>query len=738
VPAFALSEAKLHPPAARPGIITREAVIDRLVTGAQAPLISVVAPPGYGKSTLLAQWAARRQPRVGWVSADDRDNDPAVLLTYIAEAVNRIEPIGPAVFRALASPAAAVSGRRHLRSAVAGLSRPIALVLDHLEAINRPECLDAIAELALSLPAGSQLALGSRRGLPLPTARLRAQGDLLEVGVDDLAMVGKEAELLLTGAGVELVDGDLGELLRQTEGWPVGLYLAALAMTVGSPNREMGLTFTGDDRFMSDYLRSEILDRVSPEEAAFLTRTSILDAMTGSLCDAVLRGSESGHVLEELEARNLLVMPLDRRREWYRYHHLFRELLSTELRRRDSELVPQLHVRAAEWCEANRMPETAIGHAQAAGDADRVCRVTLNVAPQVWASGRAATVLLWMQWFEDRGLVERYPGIAVHGALMYALMGVPGETDRWAAAAERSPTEGTLDDGNTVEATVAYLRALLARDGVDAMRRDARLALQGLSPMSPYRATMLHSEALSYLLEADLEHADAILGGALDAAAAAGVTPYVPVLLATRGIVAIDSGDWDRAAALAEQAESIMHEGHFDDYWTSALVYAWMARVALQRGDVARGTEHVARAARLRHLLTYALPVVAVQALLEMARSYLALGDPAGARAVSRQLSDVLRQRPRLGNLVEQANDLRSQLARIREGAPGASSLTTAELRLLPFLTTHLTFPEIGARLYISRHTVKTQAISVYRKLGVSSRSEAITRMHELGLLTHA
>jgi LuxR family maltose regulon positive regulatory protein len=180
-----------------------------------------------------------------------------------------------------------------------------------------------------------------------------------------------------------------------------------------------------------------------------------------------------------------------------------------------------------------------------------------------------------------------------------------------------------------------------------------------------------------------------------------------------------------------------MREDRFDEYWTSALVYGWMARVALHGGDIARGKEYIARAARLRHLLTHALPVVSVQALLEMARSYLALADPAGARAVLKQLDDVVHQRPRLGNLIQQVDDVRSQLANIREEALGASSLTTAELRLLPLLSTHLTLPEIGARLFISRHTVKTQAISVYRKLGVSSRSEAITRMRELGLLAH-
>jgi LuxR family transcriptional regulator, maltose regulon positive regulatory protein len=736
--AFELSEPKLHAPAARPGIVSRTALVDRLAAAHTPPVIAVVAPPGYGKTTVLSQWAERRQPRVGWVSADVRDNDPTVLLTYIAAAIDRIERINPAVFRALASPAAAMSAPPLLVSAIAALGQPVSLVLDHLEVITNRACLDAIVQFALGLPAGSQLAVGSRHELPLPTARLRAQGGMVEIGVDDLAMREGEAPALLQGAGLELLDEDVRDLVQRTEGWPVGLYLAALAIKAGSPHPEVGLTFTGDDRFMGDYLRSEILDRVSPAEATFLTRTSILDAVSGPLCDATLGATGSSGSLEKLEGRNLLVMPLDHRREWYRYHHLFRELLSTELRRREPDLVPQLHLRAAAWCEANGMPETAIEHAQAAGDADRVARVTLNVANAVWASGRADTVLRWMKWFEEQGLVGSYPGIAVHGALMFALMGEPGEAERWAVAAERAPSVGTLDDGNTVEGTVAYLRALLGRDGVDAMRRDAQIALSGLSPASPYRATMVYTEGVSHLLDGDLDRADAILAHALDATTAARVQPFVPVVLATRGIVAIERDAWDEAEAFADQAGAVMREGHFDDYWTSALVYAWTARVALHRGDVMQGREHVARAARLRRLLTYALPVVSVQALLEMGRAYVALADPAGGRTVLRQINDILRQRPKLGGLPRQAEDLRLMLDTIRGGAPGASSLTTAELRLVPLLSTHLSFREIGERLYVSRHTVKTQAISVYRKLGVSSRSEAITRMRMLGLLPHA
>jgi LuxR family maltose regulon positive regulatory protein len=341
-----------------------------------------------------------------------------------------------------------------------------------------------------------------------------------------------------------------------------------------------------------------------------------------------------------------------------------------------------------------------------------------------------------MTWFEDRGLVQEFPGIAVHGALMYALMGRPGETERWALAAERTASTGTLDDGNTIEATVAYLRALLCRDGIEQARLDAQVALGGLVPASPYRATMLHTVGVAYLLEGDLNRADKSLALAVDSATGAGSVPFVPVVLAERGLVAIERDDWPAAEAFAERAREIMAGGDFDDYWTSTLVYAWLARVALHRGDVAQGREDVARAARLRHLQTYALPVVSAQALLEMAGAYAAVGDAAGGRAVLRQVRDILQQRPRLGRIAEQADDLARRLDTIRGGAPGASSLTTAELRLLPFLPTHLTFREISERLFVSRHTVKTQAISVYRKLGVSSRSEAITRMRELGLLS--
>jgi LuxR family maltose regulon positive regulatory protein len=721
----------------RPGIVPRRGLLDRLGAGVGPAVISVVAPAGYGKTTLLAQWARRKDPRAGWVSVDDHDNDPAVLLTYIAIALDRIEAIDPRVFRALASSGAGIEVPRRLVAAMARMRDPVALVIDNLEVVANTESLDAIAALALGLPVGSQLAIGSRDGLPVPAARLRGQGEIVEISVDDLAMDSHEAGPMLLEAGVELASTDLDELVRRTEGWPVGLYLAALAVNAGSSSTVAGAALTGDDRYIGDYLRSEILDRVSQAEASFLTHTSILERMCGPLCDAVLGVTGSAALLERLERRNLLVIPLDRRREWYRYHQLFRELLMSELRRSDPQAVPEVHLRAATWCEANGLPETTIDHAQAAGDADTVARLLVEICNPVWASGRNDTVRRWMEWFEANDLIERYPEIAACGALQFAVDGQPATTERWADAAEATSVSGALSDGSTVEGVVAYMRANLCRKGLEAMRRDAQAAWRGLSPASPFRANMIQVEGLSHLLEGDADRADAFFARAVDEATRFNMRPFVALLLVDRGSAAIERDGWAAAGTFADQAMTIMHGGQFDGYWTSALVYAWAARVAAVGGDAEQGRLLVARAARLRPLLTYALPVISARALLEMARAYIALTDPGGARAVLRQANDIFQQRPALGNLPQQADELRAKVETVQAEGLGASSLTTAELRLLPLLPTHLSFPQIGERLHISRHTVKTQAVSIYRKLGVSSRGGAIDRMHEFGLLEH-
>lgn len=731
--AFALIESKFHPPGVRPGIVVRTALVERLAA-TRVPVITVAAPPGYGKTTLMSQWAERIGSRAAWLSCDDGDNDPVVLLSALAVALDRIGRVDPSIFSALAAAGADITVVPRFVSAVASVQPPVTVLLDQAEAVTNRQCLNTIAEFALRLPPGWQLGLASRTVVPLPTARLRAQGGILEVTADDLSMGRREADSLLKGAGVEADEASVRDLLQRTEGWPAGLYIAALAIKSGSRNSDVGFTFTGDDVYMGDYLRSELLDRISGAEASFLIRTSVLDRMCGSLCDAILEETGSTAALEQMEARNLLVIPLDRHREWYRYHHLLRDLMRAELRRREPDLIQDLNFRAAAWFEANAMPEAAIDHAQAAGDYDRVARLILELQQPVWASGRVETVLRWMDWLRDIPSAEYYGAIAVHGSLIFALLGQPAEAERWAAAAERASPGGVLPDGSTMEATLAYLRAILCRTGIGEMRRDARIAWEGLSPASPYRATMLYTEGISYLLEGDLARAEPILARALDLATQAGSLPLAGMILAEQCGVAAERDDWPEVTALARRAATIVETGHFGDYWTSALVYAWASRASAYRGDVGQARFYLGRASRLRPLLTYALPVVSVQALLEMTRSYITLADPEGAAAVLAQVHDILQQRPDLGVLPELAGQLQASLATANARAVGASSLTAAELRLLPLLATHLSYQEIGERLFVSKNTVKTQAYSAYRKLRVSSRSEAVVRTRELGL----
>src|SRR5262249_18926782 len=417
-------------------------------------------------------------------------------------------------------------------------------------------------------------------------------------------------------------------------------------------------------------------NQMSGAEVSFLTRTSVLDRMCGPLCDAILSVQGSGAVLEQLESRNLLVVPLDRRREWYRYHHLFRELLRTELQRREPDQVPDLHFRAAMWFEANAMPETAIDHAQAAGDYDRGARLVLELQQPLWAVGRVQPERRWMEGIRDVTAAEHYGAIAVHGSLIFALLGQPSEAERWAAAAERASPAGILPDGSTMAGTLAYLRAVLCRDGAAGMRRDARIARDGLSPASPYQATVLYAEGLSYLLEGEPAQADPILARALDVSAHVGAPPLTALVLVQQCSLAAQRKSWSEVTSLAEHAVAIVQSGHLDDYWTSALVYAWAARAALHQGNGSQGRFYLGRASRLRPLLTYMLPVVSVQALLEMARSYIALADRAGAAAVLTQAQGILQQRPDLGHLPAQAGRLQAELATIEARAAGPSALT--------------------------------------------------------------
>ena len=732
---FDLMASKLRRPVVRPGTVPRRALIDRLARDDLRPIVSVVAPPGYGKTTLLSQWAGRDGQSFAWISLDERDNDPKVLLSYVAEALDRVQPVGAQVFEALVSPVSSVPGSvvPRLGSAFWSMTTPVVLVLDDVHLLHNTECRSALSVLADHVPPGSRLVLSGRDEPPLRVARLRTEGRLLEIGPGELSLTFQDAAALLRAAEVTLGEDDVATLHQRTEGWPVGLYFAALYLKEGGQVETAAVSFGGDDRLVSEYMESEFLPRISPRHRVFLTRTAVLERMCGSLCEAVLAEPGSAAMLADLASSNLLLMPLDRRGHWYRYHHLFRDMLLAELERMEPDLIPALRRRAADWCLRNERPEEALEYSIAAGDVDAVARLLEKLWLPTYRQARITTLQRWSGWLEARGGIEGHPMAAMWASQLAATIGRPAEAERWADVVDRwQYGNGTGPGDPATEAWAAVLRALMCRHGVEQMRADADEAVRRFAAQNTVAAAAPLLQGLARVLCGDPDGGDRSFEDAISTEQDFIAPDVLADALSERALLAMARGEWSGAEVFADQARAVMRRAGIED----AIVCAVQARVALHRGDVPAARWELAGAQRVRHLFTYAVPHIAVQARIELIRVYLGLADVAGARVLMREIDEILERRPHLGALVGEARALRARLSAERiPAAPRASSLTAAELRVLPMLATHLSFPEIGAEMFLSPHTVKSQAMSIYRKLGASSRHQAVTRSRELGIL---
>ena len=327
--------------------------------------------------------------------------------------------------------------------------------------------------------------------------------------------------------------------------------------------------------------------------------------------------------------------------------------------------------------------------------------------------------------------------VAVLAGFLSAVTGRAAEAERWADVADRwQYGEASGPDDPAAEAWAALLRAVLCQHGVKQMRADADEAAHRLAAETVPEPAAALMQGVARVLSGDLDGGDASLEDAASVAEAVGAPDVAAVALCERSLVAMARGEWGKAQVLAGRARIVLRQAGTEEYYATPLVCAVHARTALHRGDVSAARQELVSAQRLRPLLTCALPHFAVQARIELARVHLALSDPAGARALIREVDELLRRRPDLGSLVGEAEAFRARLSKEHDpGVPGISALTAAELRLLPTLASHLSFPQIGAEMFLSPHTVKSEAISIYRKLGVSSRAQAVTRSRELGLL---
>jgi LuxR family maltose regulon positive regulatory protein len=734
---FAVNDAKIQLPVLRGGLVSRTALVNQLRANTTSPVVAVTAPAGYGKTTLLAQWAARDRRGFAWVSIDEKDRDPIVLLRHIAAALHAVEPLAAPVLEALADPGTSMwtSALPRLGAALTRREQ-LVVVLDDVHLVRSTDGLEAVSVLADHLSQSGLLVLSGRMTPRLPIAALRAAGKLLEVGIDELALTAKEGQRLLRSTGAELTFEQVTALVRECEGWPAAVYLSALALRDDPAGERGSAPLVARDGSVTTYFRSEYLSRLEAASRRFLRRTSILDQMCGSLCDAVVGEDGSARELEAIERTNLFLVPLDHERSWYRYHRLYRSALRDELAEQEPELVATLHRRAADWYEAHGDLEAALDHVHSAGDHRRAARIFSRVALPVYHSGRAATVRGWLARFEDAQLLARYPTVALHGSLIHALSGRRSTAERWLRIAEDSLARPNAHATAAQRSWVTTIRAALCQDGVYQMIADAESALAGMKRDNPVRPDAVMVLGAGYMLLGQAERADAILAEAASEAERVGATDTQVVAIGERSLIAAAQNDLSAAEQLAVDAHALIEKGNVEGYGTSALALAASARAQLRQG---RWEEARADLDKVRRLTSSVgrdlLPWFAVQTRLEFARAYLALRETGVVRSLLAEIRELLRERPHVGVLVDETEALEREVEALPDSQRASAGLTPAELRLLPLLATHLSFREIGAELFVSRNTIKTQAISIYRKLGVTSRSEAIKCAMQLGLI---
>jgi LuxR family transcriptional regulator, maltose regulon positive regulatory protein len=741
-PGLELVWSKLAAPAPRAGLVPRAGLQSLLEVGLGAKLCLVDAPAGFGKTTLLAQWrAAAGGDRVAWMSLDEGDDDPTRFWVYAVEALRTVESgVGVSALAALRRSSAdlyrvVLPGLLNELS-TAGL--PLFLVVDDYHLITNTTCHQTLTFFLDHLPVGVHLVLATRADPPLPLARMRARGELAEIRVADLQFTDDEALALLNGAmGLQLATEDVQRLAERTEGWAAGLYLAGLSLRGRQDPSAFIASFHGDNRHVADYLGADVLARQPDTIRRFLLGTSILERLSGPLCDAVLEGEGSAALLRELERSNLFLVPLDQRREWYRYHHLFAELLRVELASREPGLLATLHRRAAAWHQQAGNPDEAIGHASAAGAFVQAAALIAQHWLTYWRRGQRATVARWLDGLPDEAIMAN-PPVAYVAAWIRGYSGASKqECERWLAVLE-DPTRDVLllrDSVSSLAFGANLARASLVFDDLGRSVAAGRRALELAGPKSaPFwwmaQSALGHAMYLSGQAaetQADLEE----LIGRVPAAA----QPVAVVLaLAVLSLLAGDQDNDRTAMALARQAATTADTQGLGAEPMCGIAYAALGRALARQGELAEAEAQLRRA--LEPVGIDSMVGQRAFALLLLAPVRRGRGDLPGARALVDQARELIGRFADPGALPALLEQTEQALAPpTRRRVETAAPLSERELAVLRLLPTRLSNREIGRELYVSVNTVRSHIQAIYRKFGVATRDEAVAHARELGLL---
>jgi LuxR family maltose regulon positive regulatory protein len=692
---------------------------------------------------LVAQWAASATdgPPVAWLSLEADDNDPARFWMYVVEALRSVLPeIGKASLALLRAPGVNLVDEALplLVNELADGSGQLVLVLDDYHVIEDERIHEGMTALIEHLPASLRLVMTSRVEPPLRVGRLRARGQLNEIDAVRLRFSLSEAESMLNDVhGLDLTPEAIERLHDRTEGWAAGLYLSVLSMRGREDARSFVESISGSDRRVVDYLAAEVLAEQPAAELDFLLQTSVLDRFCAPLCDAVTGGRDSRAMLDRIERVNYFLIPLDPRHEWYRYHHLFGELLGHELERRQPRRAPELHDRAGRWFLDAGMVSEAIGHLTAAGEFDAASELIDKHWLAFTNAGQRETVARWLDHL-PRGYIASDGRLCLTRARTAIAVGERDEVLRWVDLATQAPRNNPGEDVTLgEEATVVRAAALqLLGDMRQAQQLAGRLApLDGSSVWHSLAACLLGTSARSFDANDD---AQALFETALELGGNSQNLIVSMLALGRLGLIAADRGDWPECSARIEAAFDVVRANGLEEYWICTSAHIARARMLRHnrqateaRAELERTVSLARRGAGLVEL-SYALAMLA-----ELRRE---LGDRRGARELVVEARELLSRAPEPGTLAPRLVEQAESALRLVLDVSGARPIVTDELTareqtVLGLLPTGLSSREIGDELGISRDTVKTHTKRIYQKLGVSSRRNAVARGRELGLL---
>ncbi len=721
---------KLHPPGRRDHEVARERLVESLRGSAGVKLTVVAAPAGCGKTTLLGTWRDVEGTRpVAWLTIDEGDNDPVALWLHVIEALRRVRPEAVEAVPAPASAARIVDVvvRQLLNELAEG--DDIVLILDDFHRLSPGTARDSIAWLIEHAPATLHVVLGTRSEPALPLGAMRAHGDLLELRAHELAFTADEADALLNGAlGLDLARADVDRLVERIEGWPAGVYLAGLSLAGVADRRAFVNGYGGTSRHVIDFLVDEVLDAHDPETQTLMLRSSILDRLSGPLCDAVLRADSSTRLLSRLARTNLFLLPLDDAGEWYRFHQLFAQLLRVELEHREPGITQTLHRRACAWYRSQGFADEAIRHAQLAGAYAEAREVLAEAWLKTASAGRHATVLAWLDVFPPE-LSEADPGLLLIRAWVTSLA---GDRDAALAAVEllersRWPDNLPLPDGcGSLEASLATIRAAFPWGDVASAHANALRAIELVSPDTPMGPAAIWSLGIACYHRGELDAADGWLAETVRVAARVERWLLTSSGLAYRSLIAGERGRRDQQRRLAEEAAELTRVHGLEEISGETHIAIGVAFEA--DGDLGGALPHLERGVTVSRL---GQPLELALALIERARVLQAAGRREDASRVIADAAVTLDSCPDPGTLRRRLETL--EPTRVAHGRD--ADLSGRELVVLRMLRGSLSERDIGRELYLSHNTVHSHTKSIYRKLGVSSRNQAVQRGLTLGLL---